>query len=145
MYENIFMRKMLTFGALSISSYDRYKKMIRTKVLDNLMKNMFCLKHFFIKCAVRELQLRNQKCGYINSPFGGEATGGFWGIFRVWFCAQKFICQIFGNLNHLSALDYTITISYYSYPLKIKKKKNQSKNVQNCRQFTGEICLNIFF
>lgn len=52
-------------GALHTCSYDGYKKMFDTKVIDNFMENIFYMKYFFRKCAVYESQLNTSKYKYL--------------------------------------------------------------------------------
>lgn len=35
-----------------------------TKILDNLMQNIFCFKYFFVKYTIDELKPRNKTCGF---------------------------------------------------------------------------------
>lgn len=35
-----------------VSSYNSYIKILNPKVVDNLMDNIFCLKHFLRKCPI---------------------------------------------------------------------------------------------
>lgn len=67
------MKTVPIIGARFISAFTTNRqKMTSTKVVVNFMENIFCLKHFFIKCAVFELFLAKipQNYGYFDFFFG---------------------------------------------------------------------------
>lgn len=75
------------------------KKLIRTKVVNNLIKIFFCLKHFLTKCTVCKLKQKKKIIIWINTSLGWLMDiRGLWGMIREMVAdvsAQKSFVQNF--------------------------------------------------